>query len=97
MEITKKTIYPELIKKIIISCLEYKLEVISLYELKAVLLNTSREVSEPSEKEISRELMYFEGDLDEVQVMNEDANTQKAEALKVISNIEEKCYSWIDI
>jgi hypothetical protein len=91
------SIYPDIIKKVILDCLQYKLDVIDLYQLKNELWQAARNINEPSEKGISEELLYFESDLDEVQVTYEEPKKQKEEALKIIAQLEEKCYSWIEL
>lgn len=91
------TIYHNIIKELIIFSLKYRLDTIDLYELKNELWQSARNISEPSEKKISEELLYFESDLDEVQVTYDDPKIQKQKAMEIIKQLEDFCYSLIEI
>lgn len=89
------TLYPDVIKGVLIELLKYKLDMIDLYSLKSSIWQAALNISAHEDEDISGKLMFFEGELDEVQVSYEDKSRQKEEALIVIRDIEEYCYSVI--
>lgn len=97
MQKNKLTLYPNVIKDILVNCLKYKLDMINLYDLKNSIWTGARNISAVEDYNVSDQLINTEGNLDYIQVTYEEQKKQKEEALKIITQLEEKCYSWIEI
>ncbi len=88
-------IYQKDIKKLIVSCLEFRLELIGLDKLQLNIYEAITNITDPSERHIADSLWGYEGSIDEIIATRHSFNKQKQEALPIVKKLEEECYSWL--